>query len=591
MNAIAQECRRSVAPWAWVVALVTVLCFARVATHEFTPWDDQQTIAANPALLPPTISGIASYWRLLETGDAATGRVVNHQYGLWIPLTYTVWGALASVAQVPDPSAASGIALNPYVFHSASVALHATTATTVFFLLLRLTGHRTGSGLGALLFALHPLQVEAVAWASGKKDLLAGAFGILALLLYVRMAQANDAPLRQKRRDWWLATIAFVAAMLSKPPAIMIPVLAITLDLLLLRRKLRTVLSGVLAWLVIAIPFAVIAKVAQPPVEISPTPLWARPFIATDAVAFYVGKLIWPVGLTIDYGRTPASVISSGAWKWTWVVPLAVTIATFLARRRGFGFAPTAWVLFVAAPLQVLGLTPFLFQFYSTTADHYLYVAMLGPALLVVAWIARAPRALWLVAPAVLICGASTIRQCGVWRDAETLFTHALSVRPDSFAALNNLGTLRGQQNRPKDAERLFRRAVELAPMGLQALKNHRETLTVLGRAREALDALRQETRVRRSLPYAAAGPYWNDPNHLGVLLLLSGKVTDAERHFVALRTLDPSNHAAALLLDLTIMLRQSPATQPATSPAVAPSLDLLNRGVARAGDKEQPAK
>lgn len=554
--------------FALLLAAATIVAFGRVVTHEFTIWDDPHTIAQNPSFRPPTVAGVLDYWRLFEPPTAETGQVVHHAYGLWVPLTYTVWGALAAIAQVRDPSAAGGVELNPYVFHAANVALHAGSALLAFHLLRRLTGNdERAAVVGAALFALHPVQVEAVAWASGTKDVLAGMLGLAALLLYVRHADAR--PTRRRRLDWWLATLCFAAALLAKPSAVSVPLLAAAIDLLLLRRPWRATALAVTPWLAIAAVAAVIAKLAQPGTGLTNTDLWLRPLVAADAVAFYLGKVVFPAGLTVDYGRTPAAVVASGAVWWTWLIPAAAAIAAAAAWQfRGVRMPGAALAVFVLAPLPVLGFTPFLFQFYSTTADHYLYVAMLGPGILA-AWLVRngGRGLLFTAAVFIAILAGMTVRQGGFWRDSEALFTRAVQVNPNSFAGHNNLGTLASMQGRVEDAERRFRRAVELQPRGLQAIKNLREILTVQGRPREAMEALRQETRLRQSLPYLAAGPYWNDPSHLGVLLLLEGRYDAAERHFTLLARLEPGNAQAHVLLRLARMLMETQSTRPATMP------------------------
>lgn len=553
-----------------LIGLSVLIVFGRVATHEFTNWDDPQTIAENPAFRPPTWSGVMGYWRLLEPVDAQSGHVIRHAYGLWVPLTYTVWGALAAVAQVPDPGAPGGVGLNPYVFHAASVAMHAVSAVLVFYLLRRVL--RAGDGpavAGALLFAVHPVQVEAVAWASGMKDLLAGLLSLASLLLYAR--HADGARSTQRRRvDWWASTACFAAALLAKPSAVTLPLLAGALDALLLRpggSNWRRTMVAITPWLMMSLLAGGIAKLAQPAAGLTPAPIPIRPLIAADALAFYLGKVFVPVGMTVDYGRTPSAVVQSGQIWWTWLAPAgAVAVAGWWAFKRQQRAPLAAFVVFAAAPAAVLGLAPFLFQFYSTTADHYLYVAMLGPAVAATWLLARAGRVGRVVAGVALVALALlSIRQAGVWRDSETLFRHAAAVNPRSFAAHNNLGTLASQQGRYADAERHFRTAVQLAPTGLQAMKNLREVLIVQDRPAEALEWLRAETRLRQSLPYLAAGPYWNDPNHLGVLLLLRGRLEAAERHFDLLLQLDPGNGQAQLLRRLAGGLRAGEPTAPTT--------------------------
>ena len=145
--------------------ILSVLVFAslgRLCMDEFVQWDDPQTIANNPAFNPPTILRIAAYW--CKPAEA-----------LYTPLTYSVWGSLSYIAQVSQPDE-SGSTLNPWVFHFANVLIHLAATLFVFSILNRILRNNWAALFGATIFAVHPVQVEAVAWASGTKDLLCTLF-------------------------------------------------------------------------------------------------------------------------------------------------------------------------------------------------------------------------------------------------------------------------------------------------------------------------------------------------------------------------------------------------------------------------------
>src|SRR5262249_20204565 len=151
--------------WPWVVlALVTVLVFARVCSFDFSWWDDWQTVHQNPWLKGPAGAALAYYW-------------AHPAYGLYIPVTYSAWIGLAagSSLQQADPK---GISLNPWVFHSANLLVHLTASLLAFALLRMLLKKDVPALFGAMLFAIHPVQVESVAWVSGLKDVLAGALSL-----------------------------------------------------------------------------------------------------------------------------------------------------------------------------------------------------------------------------------------------------------------------------------------------------------------------------------------------------------------------------------------------------------------------------
>jgi hypothetical protein len=194
-----------------VVILATLLVFLPLCGHEFTYWDDGHTVHENPRLNPPTLESIKYHF-------------TNISYGLYVPVTYTAWTGIAAIAQLDQPDG-HGRLLNPWMFHSANVVVHATSALFAFLLIRRLVPRDGPALFGALLFALHPVQLEPVAWISGLKDVLAGSLALIALWRYVVRAQ-------QARSDSFdyvpdlIGTLAFIGAMLAKPSAVVVVVVA-----------------------------------------------------------------------------------------------------------------------------------------------------------------------------------------------------------------------------------------------------------------------------------------------------------------------------------------------------------------------------
>src|SRR5688572_7981596 len=161
-----------------LIAVITFLTFARVVTYEFLDWDDFDNIVRNPDLNPPTPRSVAAYW-------------AKPHMSLYIPVTYTVWGAVAAVSGLGEPDAL-GVRLNPMQFHAVNVLIHVVAAVLAFDVLRLLVSHDLPALLGALLFALHPVQVEPVAWVSGTKDVLSGALALAAIGQYVRYARLSN---------------------------------------------------------------------------------------------------------------------------------------------------------------------------------------------------------------------------------------------------------------------------------------------------------------------------------------------------------------------------------------------------------------
>jgi tetratricopeptide (TPR) repeat protein len=450
-----------------IVALV-LATFGPLVRHDFGGFDDDMNVARNPHLNPPDWRGVGHYWRTPE-------------FDLYVPFTYTVWSAAARVAWLGEPDVL-GRPLNPYVFHLVNVLLHALAALIVFEVVRRCVRDAWPACAGALAFALHPVQVEPVGWVAGMKDVLAGTLALAALWQYLRAGEASTRA--AQLIAWTVGSIAFVLAMLSKPGVVVLPAIALVIDWLVMGRSLRRAVLRTLPWLALAVPCAAWTRIVQPaPFIAEAIPLWFRPLIATDALAFYVYKLVWPLRLGVDYGRTPQLAIARGWIWWTWALPLVVGVGAGIARRRAPALTAAA-LTFLIGLAPVLGIIPFDFQAYSTVADHYLYLAMLGPAL-AVAWLAaHRPRPMWLAIAFVVLAALSVraIAQARYWRDAVAIFEHAIDVNPASWAAHARLAEHWAERSDYTRAIEHGRRAVALNP---QAWPVHRMLGDHLARAGE----------------------------------------------------------------------------------------------------------
>jgi hypothetical protein len=403
-----------------------------MGSSDFTWWDDQMTIHHNGWFNPPTLKTLKHYWTTPELG-------------LYVPVTSTVWAGLSKLSYVGLPDE-YGVLLNPAVFHVFSVLLHIVSSLFVLRILRCLIGAEVPALAGALLFALHPVQVESVGWVSGMKDLLCWCFALGSLLLYVRHAQAIPTDRRSvgSRLELVGAFALMVLAIFSKPTAMVLPAAMGVIDLMLIRRPWRRVLLTLAPFFVLTLVGAVLARDAQFVGHVKAAPLWQRPFIVGDSLAFYVRQLAWPATLTIDYGRMPSVVMASPlAYVW-WLLPTAIGIAAIVAARRGV-WLPLAALLVAAIGIgPVSGIATFQMQSYSTVTDHYLYFSMLGPAMLL-AWAMCRWPARWLrIASftAIALLAVRTFVQTAIWHDSFRLFEHASNVNEKSFLAANNLAAV-----------------------------------------------------------------------------------------------------------------------------------------------------
>jgi tetratricopeptide (TPR) repeat protein len=531
---------------------------------EFSNWDDPENIARNPRLNPPSWESVRYYW--------------THEHMLlYMPVTLTAWSGAAAVAQLdaPDPD---GIALNPWVFHTLNVLLHVVCTLLAFAVLLTLFGDQTAALIGALAFALHPVQVETVGWVSGTKDLLCGAFAFLAIWLYLHYAR--DPRARRARIYYALGLVAMVLAILSKPTAMVVPLIVAVLDYFLVRRRATAVLRSLAPWALVAASLAVVAAMVQPASGIESVPLAQRPFLAGFTLAFYLAKLIAPLHLAFDYGWRPP--LLSGHWWFhvAWIVPAALAVVAWIYRRRAPALAAAA-IVFVAGVAPVLGLSRFEFQVFSTVADHYLYLSMLGVAI-VAAWAvasARRSRPALIIAAIVLAAwGVRSFVQARVWRDDFALESHILSVNPDSFAAYAQLATswgyranrhrAAGETDQARDAYRtaadLLHRSLTVAPYP----RWYRETGAHLVRVTAALLDVEPSPQAQRArlqetvdllehLTHQRPGGHDLTPGDLQALregianlYVLAGDWPRAVEHYERALQFDPTNARVRQSLD-----------------------------------------
>jgi hypothetical protein len=406
--------------WHWpTVLLVSLLfmlplaVFGRVVTFELIEGDDTAHIENNPHIHPPSWSGLFHLWRAPYLRE-------------YIPVTYTFFAAEVWVSR----QVARDAPLRGGIFHAGNLLIHVLNGILVFALAFNLSGNRTGAWLGATVFALHPLQVQSVAWVSETRGTLATFFSLVALLQYWRWSkdlcsapQAGSSNMLRTCRlalTYGTATVAFVLAVLSKPSAVALPLLAIVIDRFATNRPMARSAIRAIPWCLVSLAVVLVTRAAQPDEHMRYVPpLWLRFPVAGDALAFYLQKLVIPFHLKPDYHRSPLYVSGHLLLQYTWVVPagLAVWVYGFSGNR----LLKAAFTWFVIALLPVLGLIPFGYQDYSTVADRYVYLAMAGVALAVAAVAGeRRDMPFWAAISVVAVLGVLSWLQTANYRNTQT---------------------------------------------------------------------------------------------------------------------------------------------------------------------------
>lgn len=492
-------------------------------------WDDDVYVTGNKLLTAP--DGLRRIWFSFESPS---------QY---FPLTYTsfrleraLWG------------------LHPAGYHWVNILLHAGNALLVWRLLRILVV--PGAWIAAALFALHPVHVESVAWITERKNVLMGFFFLLALLSWTKFLE------KPSRRAWGYyasALLFYVLALFSKTTACTLPA-----GLLLVlwwrgepitRWRLAQITPFVafgLAMGLVSIWWERFHQGAQG--DFFQIGLLERILLANRALWFYVGKLLWPANLSFSYPRWEVSASDPFAYLWV-LATLGLGVAIYCARRY-LGRGVEVAALFFAATLSpMLGfLMLYTFRF-SFVADHYQYLATIGPLALAGAGLAkafsRAEKKTSLLRP--LVCGALlgtlgllTWRQCAIYRDIETLWRSTIDRNPASWMAHNNLGTTLLEKGRITEAIGEFEKALRIDPRYAAAQGNLGNALLRLGEAEASLLHLQSAVEI--------------DPlnamirNNLGNALLQLGRENEAAAQYAKAVEIDATyveahNNLGALAL------------------------------------------
>lgn len=538
-----------------VLLLALYLTFRPVLSAGFLLWDDDQMVFLNQRLQSPTFASLSAFWKETNTCNL----------GLFSPLSYSLWWCIARIWGLSEPA-----------FHATNLVLHGINVLLVFALLERLLRARMATSVilpasaGAMLFALHPIQVEAVAWVSGMNNLLAAVFALLSLVLLCQSAGTTS-----RRRRWLaytVATVCLILGLLAKPTALVTPLLGWTLLVLVFRQPARRAAMWMLPWAAISIPFVMLGSAAQPLVDV-PYPWWMRFLVTADTYAFYWLKILVPYPLLPDYARN--HIVVAGQWltKPLWLATPLLLGLVVLWWRRGWLWPAVVAGLLGLSIAPVSGIRPFFFQIYSTVADRYAYLAMLAPATALAALLASRIRrpVLMLTVAALLALALLANRQTRVWADTFTWTDYVISHQPTSTIAhctRANLLHVYGRNSealdeidvalryaagnakyhhiraeilmdlgRPGDALREITSLIEQTPAYQGAYGLLVDVAEKTGRLDIALDILRTTVGQKPNSPSAHAA--------LASALRRAGVVDQAMQHALTAIALDPGNQLA----------------------------------------------
>lgn len=453
-----------------LIALLTAIAFLPSIFNGFTNWDDDMYLTKNA--LVKNLS-----WE--NVGALFTEFHLYHYHPLTLlsfQLEHAVWGLRA-------PG-----------YHLTNLLLHVVNACLVFVVVRRIGCGSLAAGTTALLFGIHPSRVESVAWITERKDVLSMLFLLLSVLLYLRH-------LEKGRWGAYLGSLtAYAGSLLAKA-------LGMTLAPLLWliewgrgdRMGWRRVVNKI-PFLALGAAAGLLTLVAQSgAIQRDRSAAVAQNLVlAARSFWFYVGKLVWPTGLSAIYPY-PAEIRVTSLGYIAASAAFLLFLAGTLAAARRFRVWTAAWGFFLVSWLPFSGLVVYGTHF---AADRYLYLPALGPFLLVGLGLERimdASRRRGLVlAHGAMVVGCAmavgaligtTAARCRVWRDGETLFRDVVAKHPECIFALNNLGVALADQGRYGEAIPYYRRAVAVEPTEAVTWANLGVALQAEDRLDQALEA------------------------------------------------------------------------------------------------------
>jgi Tfp pilus assembly protein PilF len=501
-----------------LIVLATVSAYTPALRGEFI-WDDNQYVRDNVALRSP--QGLWDIW----ADPMATPQYHPLVFSsFWVE--YHLWG------------------LSPLGYHLDNVALHAANALLLWSVMAELGV--PGGSLAAAIFALHPVHLESVAWISERKNTLSGLFCLATIVVWLRFIERRD------RRRYAIVLALYACTLLSKSVLCTLPVTLLLLACWRRPSDWRREIGALAPFVVMSLAIGWLGwwrerLYGNPPLPLS---LFERLLIVNRALWFYVGKLLWPTGLTPIYPRWE---LHPTLWSYA-ALGLTVGALTLLWwRRRRMGNGPlVATAFFVTMLAPVLGVVDFNYTQYSFVADHFQYVASAGliAALAGVVTIglqrcgaarrgavgrSAVGRAIGSISIGlwVLALGALSWRSAANYATAETFWRDTLAKNPQAWKAHSNLAGVLAREGKLDDAITHYAAALQIRPDFAEAHNHWGIVLSMQGKP----DAALQQFDTALQLNPAQADAH----NNAGTVLAQQGKWEDAVVHFAAAVRINPA--------------------------------------------------
>lgn len=437
------------------VLVLTLVIYFPSLKNELTNWDDQEYITNNPHIKGNTPENVSYHFH-------------NYHMGNYHPFTMISLGM-----DHKEP-------LDPKPFHVTNLILHLLNCALVFLFVFLLTQKNVIAFIASLLFALHPMHVESVAWASERKDVLYALFFLGALCTYIKYLTDE----KGKMKWFLLTTLLFICSLLSKGQAVVLPVIFVLIDWFMDKKISVNSFIPKIPWFALSLVFGVVAIKAQGSIgAVQGTevyPIADRMLFALYGIGAYLEKLVAPLGLSCFYAFP---VKAAGSFpKLFYVFPvlaIGVTalVITFLRKNKYVVFASLFFLISISIVLQLIPVGG------AIMADRYTYIPYLGFFILAGKWFSDAlekkmSSGLWrnvslgLIPLMLIIFSGLTYQRIGVWKDSLTLWDDCIEGGHPSAKAYLNRGKILEDQKKQEEAIRDFNNAIALVPNYSEAYYN-----------------------------------------------------------------------------------------------------------------------
>ena len=500
--------------------LISFLIYGSALNNDFVLWDDHYLIVGNPIVKEISLWSLKEAFKTFDPELYIPATLMSYQ------IDHLLWG------------------MNPFGFHLTNLVLHTMNALLVMMFLFLLLRNVHLSLFVGLLFLVHPLHTEAVAWASARKDVLSSFFFLLSVCSYLQWREREKKEERSGKLLYSFSIFAFALGLLAKVSIIMLPVILLLIEWLLCHRRLLAssfvTISRLTPYFLLSVMFGIVALFGKKELVTILTP-WETVLMAGRSAMFSLQHLFLPIGLSPIYPYNDAIHIGTPDLFTALVIVMAITFLTLFLKKYQCVLA-FSWFFFL------LTLAPTFTTFAKAgdvyvTSDRYAYLPSIGIFLmfgLFCHWVMRKVHMRYapaLFAVIILPLSVLSSEEAQIWKDSEALFRHVIMLYPKSVAAQNNLGIILLKQGDVLQGKEHFESALKIRPYA----KSHVNLGDIFRMQRQWTEAVSEYEKALAIDPEEGAAHF-----NIGLVYAAQNYLDDAKEKFEIVIAID-SKHIGAL--------------------------------------------